>query len=241
MGYFYNKIFSQKQKNSTTLFCFSPPIMLATVIIESGLALWTLFRYRKNEFGKIAVIILLLLAFFQISEYQVCGNHNAQIWSRFGLVAITLLPVFGFRLISLITKNKYFLILGSALAGLFVLYFIFAPRNDVSSFCGGNYVIFTGPSALYEFFGAYYFGFLILSIWQAIIGRNETASKILKSILKWVVIGYLSFMMPLIIVYTFYAPARVAVASVMCGFAVIFAFILTFDIVPKFYKYSSLK
>jgi hypothetical protein len=139
-----------------------------------------------------------------------------------------------------ITKQKHFLYLGSLIAGLFVLYFIFAPRNDVSSFCGGNYVIFTGPSALYEFFGAYYFGFLILSIWQSVTARHKTKSTLFQSILKWIVIGYLSFMLPLIIVYTIYAPARVAVASIMCGFAVIFAFILTFEIVPKFYKYELL-
>jgi hypothetical protein len=83
------KVFKQ-QKNQTTLYCFSPPVMLATVIVETALALWTLFKYRKGSFGKIAVAILLLLAAFQISEYQVCGNHNAQIWSRFGLVAVTL-------------------------------------------------------------------------------------------------------------------------------------------------------
>ena len=87
-----NNFFFPKQKNQTTLFCFSPPVMLATVIIESGLALWTLFRYRQHLFGKIAVAILLLLAAFQISEYQVCGNHDAETWARFGLVAITLLP-----------------------------------------------------------------------------------------------------------------------------------------------------
>lgn len=214
--------------------------MMATVIIESGLALWTLFRYRKHLFGKIAVIILLLLAAFQISEYQVCGNHNAETWSKFGLVAITLLPVFGLRLISLITKQKYFVVVGSIIAAILVLCFIFISKDTVSSFCGGNYVIFTGPSSLYEFFGAYYFVFLILSIWEALIAQRETSSKIFKSILRWVVIGYLSFILPLALVYIFYSPARVAVTSIMCGFAVIFAFILTFEIVPKFYEYERL-
>jgi hypothetical protein len=234
------RLFPKKGKNETVLFCFSPPVMLATVVIELGLALWTLFRYRKELFGKIAVLILLLLAAFQISEYQVCGNHNAETWSRFGLVAITLLPVLGFRLISLITEKKRFVILGSIIATMFVLFFIFAPLDMVSSLCGGNYVIFTGPSSLYEFFGAYYFGFLILSIWQAMVSQRAAASKVYKGILRWMVIGYLSFILPVAVVYIIYAPARVAVASVMCGFAVIFAFILAFVIVPRFYQYEQL-
>ena len=124
---FFGKFFPKQQKRETVLFCFSPPIMLATVIVESALALWTLFRYRQHLLGKIAVVILLLLAAFQISEYQVCGNHSAEAWSKFGLVAITLLPVFGLRLISLITKKKSFLVLGSIIAAVLVLCFIFIP------------------------------------------------------------------------------------------------------------------
>ncbi|HVY67785.1 MAG TPA: hypothetical protein VHA30_02740 [Patescibacteria group bacterium] len=213
--------------------------MLATMIVETILALWTLLRYRQGLFGKVAAAILLLLAMFQASEYQVCGNHSAEIWSRLGLVAITLLPVLGLRLIHLITRQKHFVFLGALLAAAFVLYFIFAPRHDVSSFCGGNYIIFTGPGSLYEFFGAYYFGFLILSIWQALTAKRETPSRLLQSILRWVVAGYLSFMLPLGVVYAVYAPARVAVASIMCGFAVIFALILAFEIVPKFYRYAA--
>ena len=42
----------------------------------------------------------------------------------------------------------------------------------------------------------------------------------------------------LLVVYAFYAPARVAVASVMCGFAVFLAFIIAFQIVPKYYDYA---
>jgi hypothetical protein len=147
----------------------------------------------------------------------------------------------GFWLITLVTKKKHYLWLGTVIAAMFVLYFIFAPRGSVSSYCGGNYVIFSGPSSLYEFFGAYYFGFLVLSIWQSLVGQKETASKIFQSILRWLVIGYLSFMLPLTFVYAVYAPARIAVASIMCGFAVIFAFILTFQIVPKFHEYEQLK
>ena len=52
------------------------------------------------------------------------------------------------------------------------------------------------------------------------------------------VIGYLSFMLPMGIAYAFYEPARVAVASIMCGFALSLAFILALRIVPEYYKRS---
>lgn len=223
-----------KKNNEAILCCFSPAVMIATVIIEVVLAIWTLVRNHKSIFGKVAVGILLLLAAFQISEYQVCGNYDGQFWSRFGLVAITILPVLGFYLITFITRSKKFLALGGTIAAAFVAYFIFAPHGAIDAYCGGNYVIFGGPEGLYELFGGYYFGFLILSMWEAMLGIQSTHSARFKSVLKWMIIGYLSFILPLAIVYTVYAPARVAVASIMCGFAVIFAFILAFEIVPRF-------
>ena len=232
----FNNSLLKKPKGQTVLYCFSPPVMVATVIIEVGLAVWTLFRYRRGMFAKVAVAILLLLAAFQVSEYQVCGGHNAQIWSRFGLIAITFLPVAGLYLIRFITKNKITSVIGAITALFFVLYYIFAPKNEIVAFCGGNYVIFAGPSALYQFFGAYYFGFLVLTIWHSVKAIYETKSTLFQRVLKWLVAGYLSFMLPLVAVYVFFAPARSAVASVMCGFALIFALILAFEIVPNFYK-----
>jgi hypothetical protein len=226
---------ANRKRNEVVFCCFSPPVMIATVIVEVALAIITAIRYRKELFGKVSIAILLLLAAFQVSEYQVCGNNDGAFWSRFGLVAITLLPVLGFYLITFITRNKRFLIVGSALAAAFVIYFIFAPAGTVNAFCGGNYVIFGGPTGLYELFGAYYFGFLILSIWEALAAARESRNRTLKSVLRWIVIGYLSFILPLAIVYAFYAPARIAIASIMCGFAVIFAFILAFEITPRFH------
>jgi sulfite exporter TauE/SafE len=111
----------------------------------------------------------------------------------------------------------------------------------ISSFCGGNYVIFSGSRELFQFFSGYYFSFLVLGIWESLEALNVVRSKWLQRTLQWVVIGYLSFMLPMAIVYAIYAPARVAVASIMCGFALILAFILAFEIVPKYYRYSGQK
>ena len=64
----------------------------------------------------------------------------------------------------------------------------------------------------------------------------EAISNNVKKALKWFIIGYLSFILPLTLVYIFIPITRVAIASIMCGFAIIFAAILTFKIVPLYYK-----
>ena len=215
--------------------------MLATMIIESGLAVYTFFRHRKGLFGKVVVAVLMILAAFQLSEFQICRDRSPMFWSRFGLVAVTLLPVLGLYLISLISHKRHFLRLGYVVATGFVIMIVTAPKDMISSFCGGNYVIFSGSQELFHFFSGYYFGFLVLGIWESLEALNVTRSKWLQRTLQWLVIGYLSFMLPMGIVYAIYAPARLAMASIMCGFAVILAFILAFEIAPKYYRYSGRK
>jgi hypothetical protein len=127
--------------------------------------------------------------------------------------------------------------IGYILAGILALIFIFNSHSITQSFCGGNYVIFSGPTALYQFFGAYYFAFLIFAIWESLEMMRKNENQFVRKVLQWFVIGYFSFMAPMGIVYAFYAPARSAVASIMCGFAVLLAIIVAFRIVPEYYRY----
>ena len=219
------------------LYCFSPPVMLATMAIEVGSAIYILLRYRKGLFAKVAAVLLVLLGIFQLSEYQICGAHDAAFWTHFGFIAITLLPAAGLWLISLVSKKRHFFYIGYGIAILLALTFLFVPQSITGAYCGGNYIIFSGPAALYEFFGIYYLVYLVVGIWEALDIMRETPKKMIHRVLHWFIIGYLSFMLPMGIVYAFYAPARVAVTSIMCGFAVILALIVTFLIVPNYYKY----
>ena len=225
-------------RKGCTFYCFSPPVMLATFTIESALAVYTLFRYRKGLFSKAVAAILSLLAIFQLSEYQICGDRSALFWARIGFVATTLLPVMGLYLVSLITRKRHFLRAGYVVASVFVLLFVLTPTNIISPACGGNYVIFSGPEQVFWFYSAYYLGFVMLGIWESVEGLSASRSKRVHRLLRWMVVAYLSFMLPTGIVYAAYAPARLAVASVMCGFAVIMALILAFQVVPKYYRYS---
>lgn len=227
----------QEKSHGLTLCCFSPPVMLATMATEGALAIYVLARYRHGAFAKIAAALLALLGIFQLSEFQVCGNHDPLFWSHFGLAAITLLPIVGLQLISYVTKKNRFLVVGCAIAGALALVFLFIPQTITGSLCGGNYVVFNGPTGLYEFYGAYYFVFLIFAVWRLLEAMREKTGRVIREVLRWFMIGYLSFMAPMGVIYAIYAPARVAVTSIMCGFAVILAIILAFQIVPKYYKY----
>ncbi len=223
---------------SRTFYCFSPPVMFATMLIEGALALYILGKYRRGIFAKLAGLALVLLGLFQFSEYQICGNADTIFWSRFGLIVITILPILGLQLVACISNKRRFLSIGYAVTVLFALTFLFLPQSVAGPFCGGNYIVFNGPTLLYQFYGLYYFIFLLFAILESLKKMQESKNTILRRLLRWCVIGYLSFMLPMGFVYAIYAPARMAMPSIMCGFAVILAFIMTFKIVPEYYRYK---
>jgi hypothetical protein len=220
-----------------TLYCFSPPVMLATFATELALAAFVFLRYRTTRFGQVAASILALLAIFQFAEYRICSTTGDAplLWSRIGFVAITLLPLAGLYLVSLITRRQHYLKLGYATALGFAVYFILVPKAITGAICGGNYVIFNTSTDLYRLYGFYYLGFLLLGIWEAVnkmmdLDRHTRT----KNVLQWLIVGYLSFMAPMGLAYIALPVTRNAVASIMCGFAVVMAFILTFKVVPAY-------
>jgi len=226
----FDNIFSRKK-----LFCFTPTVMLVTFVIETILAIYVYMRYGKSRFGKTAALILLLLATFQLAEHRVCADSYALLWSRIGFIAITLLPILGLYLVSLVSHKTHFLRLGYILTAGFIIYFLFVPETITGALCGGNYVIFNTGQSLYWLYALYYFGFLLLGIWEALerIHQARTGT-VIKKTLFWIIIGYLSFMLPMAIVYAVIPSSRLAVTSIMCGFALIFAFVLAFKIVPRY-------
>jgi drug/metabolite transporter (DMT)-like permease len=211
--------------------------MIATFIIEILLAIYSFIKSLKAKSDFNIVLTLIFLAIFQLSEYQICGGFNPLFWSRLGLFSITFLPVLGFYLITKISKKSNFLKFGFILAIAFVVFFVLVPHTVEGAICGGNYIIFDIKSGVNSLYGYYYFGFLILGIWESIKGiKSDNSKKKIKEAFKWFIIGYLSFILPLTLVYIFIPITRVAIASIMCGFAVIFAFILAFKIAPIYYE-----
>jgi len=220
-----------------TLYCFSPDVMLVTLVVEIILALYTFLRYRMTHFGVVVSAILLLLAVFQIAEYQICGGDNPVLWARIGMIAITLLPILGLHLIMLVNGTERFLKAIYLVTIASIIFFFFSPTAISDAMCGGNYVIFESTHPLYQFYALYYFGLLFVGIWkiyEQVASREHNTRK--RSVLLWILAGYLSFMLPTAIVYGFYESTIVGIPSIMCGFAVIFALMLALRAAPIYHE-----
>ena len=87
-----------KYINTNSLHCFSPPVMLATFLIEISLAVYVTWRYQLTAVTRLATAILFFLALFQLAEWNVCEGSfgiDSLGWSRLGYIAITMLPPLG--------------------------------------------------------------------------------------------------------------------------------------------------
>ncbi len=73
--------FKKNKEERVTLNCFSPPVMLATFIIEMILAIYVFIKSLKAKSDFAIVLVLLFLAIFQLSEYQICEGTDLLVWA----------------------------------------------------------------------------------------------------------------------------------------------------------------
>ncbi len=209
--------------------------MIATCIIEVSLLLYTLVRHRMNTVTRLSVATLGLLALFQLSEFTVCGatHWSASAWSRVGYMAITLLPPVGIHLVRALSgRGSPWIVRAAYLSGIaFALIFGLSPSAFQDHICAGNYAIFQLAPNLGGIYFGYYYGWLLFGIGQALL-FTATAKINIRKALLYQVFGWLSFLLPTGIVNAMNPQTIAGIPSVMCGFAVIYAIVLVFGILP---------
>ena len=222
------------------LYCFSPPVMIATFVIEVSLAVYTLWRYKLNPITRLTVALLICLAIFQLAEYNVCEGAlllSGVGWAKLGYISITMLPPLGIHLIATISddKRRWIWMLGYSLAALFIGYFLFVVNGINTGVCLGNYVIFEHGEHLTHPYAAYYYGLLFIAIFYAHV-RAQKAHKHVRVALKSLIIGYILFIAPTTFVNIIDPSTMYGIPSIMCGFAVIMAAVLAGKVMPDYFQ-----
>lgn len=227
---------------STTLNCFSPPVMLATLTIEFGLATYALWRYKLNEITKLIVLLLVNLAIFQTAEYFVCTGYGNDplFWSKVGFVAITTLPVFGIHAMHKLAGKPVGNLVRAAYGTMtgFIVFFLTYKYAFVGHQCQGNYVIFQLGTSISGAYSVYYYGWMFTSMYLGIKWANELkelgakGQKKLETV-RGLIAGYLVFIVPVALINTIKPETRAGIPSLLCGFAVLLALILGLYILPR--------
>jgi hypothetical protein len=209
--------------------------MLATFIIEFGLAIHTLWRYKMTAVSRLAVVMLTALGTFQLAEYMVCGGlglTNVQ-WARVGYVAITLLPALGIHMLVKLAGKKNSLLVGGAYVSClaFVIFYIIGTNAFDGHQCLANYAVFYTQHASTAWYAGYYYGWLIIGVylaWQWGIEQPEN-----KNVLHSMMLGYLVFLVPTTFFNIIDPTTLKGIPSIMCGFAVLLAFVLSVKVLPS--------
>lgn len=210
--------------------------MMATFVIEIALMLYVLYRYRMNMVSRLAAAMLFFLALFQLAEYNVCGGMgiHAETWSRVGFISITMLPVLGVHLVHVMAKSKRRLLPVAAYTTALIwgVFFVLGQNALNGHECAGNYVIFQMTDLGSFLYGTYYYGWLFAGIVSALYFSRSAVKKV-RQALYLLVAGYLVFLVPTALVVGINPKAIAGIPSIMCGFAVLYALILTFGIMPR--------
>ncbi len=231
-----------KPTGSMQFNCFSPPVMIATMIVETVLAVYTVWRYRWDKITRMVAVTLVTLAGFQLAEYMVCTGHGfrGEQWSRIGFVLITLLPPLGIHILhELAGKPGRRVVAGAyATAAAFIALFLIDSSAFIGHQCTGNYVIFQLDRQAGNGYSVYYFGWLLAGIGLGMRWADELraeggkAHDKLRSV-QAMSIGYLVFLVPTALANVISPSVRRGIPSVLCGFAVLFALILSLYILPR--------
>ncbi len=230
-----------RKPKGTQFNCFTPPVMLATIIIEISLATYALWRYKLSNLTRLVAVFLIALATFQVAEYFVCtsASHGEQ-WSRLGFIAITALPPIGLHLMHMLANkpNRKLVVAGYASMVAFSVFFLLAQNTFNGHQCTGNYVIFQFSQNVTGIYSLYYYAWLLVGIGLGIHWANELHDKgkaqlkRLQSV-RALVAGYFVFLVPTAVANTIRPETRRGIPSIMCGFAVLLALILVLYILPR--------
>jgi hypothetical protein len=215
-------------------YCFSPPVMLATFLLEISLLLYVVWRYKMTTLTRLTTLFLGCLAVFQLAEYMICGGlglgHVG--WVQLGYSAITLLPALGLHMTAVIAKKnvKPLLALAYGTAAAYVAYFIIVGPSVITHQCAPNYAVFNMSGHGYLFYGTFYYGWLLTTIALAALWSRQQPKRTMA--LRWITIAYAVFIVP-----TTFAnivdPATISgIPSIMCGFAILCALILVWQVLP---------
>jgi hypothetical protein len=210
--------------------------MLVTFLIEFLGAGYTLVRYKMNAVGRIIVVLLVCLGLFQVAEFMICEKIGGVEWSRIGFFATTLLPPLGISLGLAVAKTrgraitvfKALMWTACVLLSFYVVFWKEAIRTEI---CSGNYVIFYTSEIMWAY-SVYYFALFSAGLSGGLVLARRAVNKRVRKSLYAIIFGALGFLAPTVVVNLLKSETVEAIPSVMCGFAVVFALVLIFVVLP---------
>ena len=209
--------------------CFTPQVSIATAIIELIIACIIFLRFKKSKIAKWIALFVLLLGFYQFTEFMLCTSENVQLWGRLGFITYSILPALGLHLTFNYIKHKIKKLFIYLPMIVFILIAVFDSNFIIQGYCSQFFVSVEHYFALTEHWSAtliywgYYFGYITLMLGLLLNEfRNEKNEARARNHLLILLTIILVITPPLILVNIF-PSLNIAFPSVYCQFALIYA------------------
>jgi len=125
------------------------------------------------------------------------------------------------------------MLVGAAYAtcAAFITFYIFSPGSINGHECYANYAVFYTNQNSSQYFTAYYYGWLLIGTYLAWHWGMKLPKY--RKVLFYMSLGYLVFIIPTV-AFNIIDPDTVrAIPSIMCGFAVLLAFVIVIKVLPS--------
>lgn len=211
---------------------YSPILAIATAAFEIIVAGWAFAARSEAESRGIirtTGVILLLLAGYQLAEVAICADVGAAgFLPRLAFIIVTWLPPLGLLLIAQLRRPRSRISNGSAYAMLAaaagIVVWIAVDRSFASaSVCNAVYARYTHTMPRFFVYSFFYWlglaGMIVFSGAGAVTCREPRCRRQL----TWLFVGTVGFIAPSIALSWFVPPARGALPSIMCHFALLLA------------------
>lgn len=209
-------------------------ISLLFASIEFLLLLNLLIFIEKNRLNIAAMSMIALLAIYQSLEFIMCQiGITDQLFPYLALLDISFLPPLNLLLtLLLISKGKfarqYYLIFLPAIA--FSVYYLFVITEFAVTGCTVLYASYHYPFG--DLYGAFYYLPVLTSIILLIRFIPKAEDKKKKIIAKVLLFGSVFISLPVVLGFTLMFTGNysiiIAMESIMCKFAIVYAVCLTF-------------
>jgi len=211
---------------------YSPVLAIVTAIFEVSVGIWALRGPGRRPIIRTTIMILFLLAAYQIAEVLVCTHvPTYRFMPQMAFIVVTWLPPLGLLLIAQLTGSQstvnyaisYFML---AIALTVVIWIALDDRFVSDSVCNVLYAKYSSPMLRFQIYSLFYWLGLFGMIVSSALGVRSAADYQQRRLLECVLAGTLGFLIPAIVVTHFVAPAEGALPSIMCHFALVLAVFL---------------
>jgi hypothetical protein len=199
---------------------------LSLTLFISELIILTIVIYKNHDHPQFVIIssLILILMSYQLLEYAICKTSSENI-VKVAFLLITFLPPRTYQLATQLAKwpHKDYII-GYILGVACCLYFLVVPDGLVFLNCNVCYATFL--IKIRWTYSAYYFGILLYAMIFLAFQIIKQEEEMIKKQLIILLLGYLLFLVPMIVLLIINFDYHFYLTSLLCKLAFLFAIIL---------------